>query len=108
MIDAADRGLPIVYCDQTLFTRHTIKRTTYSFKYTHYRLDVPTQYLAPTRSNSFVSQNRDLVSAHTYSGEFNGKILMTHVQKVHKIMGSDSLAFLLDEAGPHKSAWVGD
>ena len=30
LIDAADRGLPIVYCDQTLFTRHTIKRTTYS------------------------------------------------------------------------------
>ena len=41
MIDAAARGLPIVYIDQTLFTRHTIQRTTYSRKYQHYRLDTP-------------------------------------------------------------------
>ena len=96
-----------MYCDQTLFTRHTIKRTTYSQKYQHYRLDVPTQYLALTWSNAFVCQDRGLVSAHTYSGEFNGEILMTHVQKVHKIMDSP-WALVLNGAGPHKSAWVGE
>ena len=66
LIQVAAKGLPIVYCDQTLFTRHSIKHSTYSRAYQHYHLSTSAQYTAPTWGNGFICKDRGLVHVQTY------------------------------------------
>ena len=77
---AASKGLPIVYCDQTLFTRHTILKSTASKKKHFYKLDVDAQYTSPTWANAFFCKGRGLVYVQTYTGILNGEIFLDHVK----------------------------
>ena len=74
-------GTEVVYCDETLFTRHTFKQQEYAPSKTSYKLSQSELHIPAVWAVAFVSSQRGLIHVQTYKGELNHDLFYQYVNK---------------------------
>ena len=100
---ADQRGHPIVYCDETLFTRHTYMLSEYSRKKESLQADARDFYLAPAWVIAFVEAERGVVHYASYSDNLDGWKFLGYCREVSTKMGGQPFTLFLDGASFHRS-----
>ena len=65
--EATRRGQPLIYCDETLFTRNTFQLQEFSRKKEPLTADARSFYLSPVWAIAFVEAKRGVVHTATYT-----------------------------------------
>ena len=79
---ASRREHPIIYCDETLFTRHTFQLAEYSRRKEPLTADARAFYLKPVWVIAFVEAERGVVHTATYTNSLDGKQFLEYCRQV--------------------------
>ena len=79
---ASRRGHPIIYCDETLFTRHTFQPAENLHRKEPLTADARAFYLEPVWVIAFVEAERGVVHTATYTNSLDGKQFLEYCRQV--------------------------
>ena len=95
--------VPIIYVDETMFTKRTIKGEAYSGRHSNIRVkeeDVMTPYVAAIAA---VSKDRGLDLLQTFSGPVNTESFTAFVERLQLLRPGQEIAIFMDQARYHVS-----
>ena len=85
---ASSSGQPIVYCDETLFTRHTFLSSEYSRKNEPLTEDARDFNMPPVWVIAFVEDSRGVVHTASYSESIDAQKFLGYCRQVSNKMGA--------------------
>ena len=100
---AIKEKLEVVYCDETIFTRHTYNTSEFAPKYHSYKVSQKDIYIDHVWAVAFVSAERGLVHVETYTCEMNQDFFYRCVEKAWIKMNRQPFALFLDGASYHRA-----
>ena len=101
-------GLPIVFQDETFFTKRTYLTTEYSRPYTNLTIDNATFNVPPVEASAFVCRDRGLLLWTPVPFAFSATMLLEQVMKVRRMLNNQPFALYLDRLPMHRSNWLRD
>lgn len=100
---AIKRGLPIVYCDETMFTKRTYASHDFGPKYVVNEVCEEAVYIGYVSAIAAVSADRGVDLVKTYNSSVNSEIFADFLDKLSKKRERQELALFMDNASFHKS-----
>ena len=96
-------GQPIIYCDETLFTRNTYQLSEYSCKKQPLTADARDFYLPPVWVIAFVEAKRGVVHTASYTESIDARKFLGYCKDVSLKMHGEPFTLFLDGASFHRS-----
>ena len=85
--DCLNDRLEVVYCDETIFTRHTYITSEFAPKHVAYKVTQGDIYIDHVWAVAFVSAERGLIHVQTYNHEVNSDRFYQFVESAWRKMG---------------------
>ena len=99
-------GLPIVYADETVFTKHTMKGSDYIRLHSSVTIDGDCTYQPYMTAVAGVSSDRGVDLMQTFSHSLNSELFICFVERISKSRDGQPFALFMDRASFHHSAYT--
>ena len=103
---AIAEGLPIVYADETVFTKHTMKNTDYIRAHNAMTIDGKRTYQPYLTAVAGVSSDRGVDFMQTFSHSLNSELFASFVERISVSRDGKPFALFMDRAAFHHSAYT--
>ena len=103
---AMAEGLPIVYADETVFTKHTMKNSDYIKAHNAMTIDGKRTYQPYMTAVAGVSSDRGVDLMQTFSHSLNSELFVSFVECISKSRDGKPFALFMDRATFHHSAYT--
>lgn len=104
--EALRTGLPIVYCDETMFTKRTYATHDYGLKHKIVEVDEAAVYTSYVAALAAVSAEKGLELLRTYDGPVNSELFSKFLKDLSVIRRKQPFALFMDNASFHKNRVV--
>ena len=99
-------GLPIVYADETVFTKHTMKGSDYIKAHNAMTIDGKRTYQPYMTAVAGVSSDRGVDLMQTFSHSLNSELFVSFVECISKSRDGKPFALFMDRATFHHSTYT--
>ena len=99
-------GLPIVYADETVFTKHTMKSSDYIKTHSAMTIDGKRTYQPFMTAVAGVSSDRGVDFMQTFSHSLNSELFASFVERISVSRDGKPFALFMDRAAFHHSAYT--
>jgi hypothetical protein len=95
--------LPIVFVDETVFTKNTVRTVDYSNEYQNLSIANAEMYRPYVMACAAVSADAGVDLVEVFQTSLNSQSFVAFVEKVAKLRGHQPFALFVDRAGFHHS-----
>jgi hypothetical protein len=98
-----EKGLPIVYLDEAMFTFNTLKKRAWYCKNSNLRVDQESRDMTPLALIAAIESERGLVTYAIYGDSINGDKFVAFLDRLRDQMGGQQFGLYLDNLSVHKT-----
>jgi transposase len=101
-----DKGVPIIYLDEAIFTFHTIKKRAWYSKLENLKVSQESRQMKPLALVAAIESDRGLVSYAIREGSINAESFIEFLVQLKEHMSCPEICLFLDNLSVHKTKKV--
>ena len=98
-----DRGVPIIYLDEAMFTFNTLRKRAWYCQNSNLRVDQESRDMTPLAFIAGIESERGLVTYAIYEDSINGDKFLQFLNRLRDQMGDQEFGLYLDNLSVHKT-----